>query len=61
MSSRTALITGLRGQDGSLLAAFLLDKGYRVVGTSHCGEGEHVLPDYGREVELLRQGQCYSV
>jgi len=29
---RTALITGITGQDGSLLAEFLLGKGYRVVG-----------------------------
>ncbi|HXQ27632.1 MAG TPA: GDP-mannose 4,6-dehydratase [Gemmatimonadales bacterium] len=36
---RTALVTGITGQDGSYLAEFLLDKGYRVVGvvrrTSH--------------------------
>jgi GDPmannose 4,6-dehydratase len=30
---RTALITGVGGQDGSYIAEFLLDKGYRVVGT----------------------------
>jgi len=30
--SKTALITGITGQDGSYLAEFLLDKGYRVVG-----------------------------
>ena len=29
----TALITGIGGQDGSYLSEFLLDKGYRVVGT----------------------------
>jgi GDPmannose 4,6-dehydratase len=29
---RTALITGITGQDGSYLAEFLLSKGYRVVG-----------------------------
>jgi GDPmannose 4,6-dehydratase len=29
---RTALITGVTGQDGSYLAELLLDKGYRVVG-----------------------------
>ena len=29
----TALITGIGGQDGSYLTKFLLDKGYRVVGT----------------------------
>lgn len=31
---RTALICGISGQDGSYLAKLLLDKGYRVVGTS---------------------------
>ncbi len=30
--TRTALITGITGQDGSYLAEFLLDKGYHVVG-----------------------------
>ncbi len=30
--SKTALITGITGQDGSYLAEFLLEKGYRVVG-----------------------------
>ncbi|GIV79436.1 GDP-mannose 4,6-dehydratase [Litorilinea aerophila] len=29
---RTALITGVTGQDGSYLAEFLLEKGYRVIG-----------------------------
>jgi GDPmannose 4,6-dehydratase len=29
---KSALITGITGQDGSYLAEFLLDKGYRVVG-----------------------------
>jgi GDPmannose 4,6-dehydratase len=29
---KTALITGITGQDGSYLAEFLLDKGYQVVG-----------------------------
>lgn len=31
--SRTALITGITGQDGSYLSKFLLDKGYQVYGT----------------------------
>ena len=29
---KTALVTGVTGQDGSYLAELLLDKGYRVVG-----------------------------
>ncbi|GAC1441900.1 MAG: GDP-mannose 4,6-dehydratase [Vulcanimicrobiaceae bacterium] len=32
MSRKTALITGITGQDGSYLAELLLDEGYRVVG-----------------------------
>ena len=32
MTKRCALITGITGQDGSYLAEFLLEKGYRVVG-----------------------------
>ena len=32
MTQRTALITGITGQDGSYLAEFLLDKGYDVFG-----------------------------
>lgn len=30
--TRTALITGITGQDGSYLAEYLLDRGYRVIG-----------------------------
>jgi GDPmannose 4,6-dehydratase len=32
VSQKTALITGITGQDGSYLAELLLDRGYRVVG-----------------------------
>ena len=31
---KTALITGVTGQDGSYLAQLLLQKGYRVIGAS---------------------------
>ncbi len=31
---KTALITGLSGQDGSYLAKFLLNKNYKVIGTN---------------------------
>jgi GDPmannose 4,6-dehydratase len=46
---RTALITGITGQDGSYLAELLLDKGYRVVGmtrrssTTGAERIEHIL------------------
>ena len=32
MSSKTALITGVTGQDGAYLSEFLLEKGYRIHG-----------------------------
>ena len=34
MNNKTALICGIRGQDGAYLAEFLLNKGYEVWGTS---------------------------
>src|SRR5579863_5028692 len=34
--AKTALITGITGQDGAYLARFLLAKGYRVVGGLRC-------------------------
>ena len=46
--TKTALITGITGQDGSYLAEFLLDQGYRVVGmvrrssTVNFGRIEHI-------------------
>ncbi|MBR1770366.1 MAG: GDP-mannose 4,6-dehydratase, partial [Bacteroidales bacterium] len=33
MVNKVALITGITGQDGSFLAEFLLQKGYKVHGT----------------------------
>jgi len=48
MSKKTALITGITGQDGSFLAEFLLDKGYEVHGimrrssTFNTGRIEHL-------------------
>jgi len=37
MTQRTALITGILGQDGSLLSELLLARGYRVVGVARPG------------------------
>ena len=34
IDTRTALISGISGQDGAYLAQLLLQKGYRVVGTA---------------------------
>ncbi len=52
---KTALITGITGQDGSLLAEFLLGKGYRVVGLvrreSWFRQGK--TPDLPSQVEIL--------
>ena len=38
---RTALVTGITGQDGAYLARFLLGKGYRVVGTFRRASSEN--------------------
>jgi len=56
MSTKTALITGITGQDGSYLAEFLIEKGYRVVGlnrrtsTENHSRIEHLLD----KVELVQ-------
>ena len=48
-SMKTALITGITGQDGSYLAEFLLEKGYEVHGITrrasiaNTGRIEHIL------------------
>jgi GDPmannose 4,6-dehydratase len=41
---KTALITGVNGQDGSYLAEFLLRQGYRVVGTTPSHNADNILP-----------------
>lgn len=38
--AKRALITGVSGQDGTYLARFLLDQGYRVVGTTRSHQSE---------------------
>ena len=45
---KTALITGVTGQDGSYLAELLLDKGYRVIGISR-----RVSVDTGERIKHL--------
>ncbi len=49
MASKTALITGITGQDGSYLADLLLDKGYRVCGMVRRASTENL-----QRVEHLR-------
>jgi GDPmannose 4,6-dehydratase len=48
---KTALITGITGQDGSYLAELLLKKGYRVIGMQRRTSTETV----GRIAHLLDQ------
>src|SRR5262249_61234491 len=51
MAKRVALITGITGQDGAYLAAFLLNKGYVVYGLKrrsssfNTGRVDHLSPD----------------
>jgi len=49
-ASKTALITGISGQDGSYLAELLVGKGYRVIGTSR---SDGTVPEIG-SIELRR-------
>ena len=57
MSQPTALITGITGQDGSYLAEFLLEKGYRVVGMVRRASTENFERiDHLRDDIELRQG-----
>lgn len=42
LANRTALITGVSGQDGAYLAQLLLQKGYRVIGTTRSASSENL-------------------
>src|SRR5512139_2157237 len=77
MNQKTALITGITGQDGSYLAEFLLEQGYEVVGmvrrtsTITFDRIEHIqdkidlvqgdLLDQGSLIELLREYKVNEV
>ncbi len=50
--SKTALICGVSGQDGSLLAKFLLEKGYQVFGTSRAKKNLSNLKKLGIETQI---------
>lgn len=54
---KTALVTGITGQDGAYLARLLLTKGYRVVGTLRHGTSPNLARlkylDAHRDVELI--------
>ena len=65
---KTALITGITGQDGSYLAEFLLAKGYRVVGmvrrtsTIDYSRIEHIQDQIElAHGDLLDQGSLYAI
>lgn len=51
---KTALITGVTGQDGYFLSKYLLDKGYRVVGMARHIDAQLSPESAGRRVELIR-------
>ncbi len=54
--SRRALITGIGGQDGALLASLLLDEGYEVAGVVRRDPSEYVenLADVAGRIEFVR-------
>lgn len=45
-SQKTAIITGVRGQDGLYLSKFLLEKNYRVIGTVRSIRGLNIFFNY---------------
>jgi GDPmannose 4,6-dehydratase len=49
MHSRTALLTGITGQDGNYLAEWLLEQGYRVCGLVRPGRERPPLPEVVRD------------
>ena len=55
--TKTALITGISGQDGAYLAKFLLDKGYRVLGARRRSSNEAIPRLYelgiARDIEFV--------
>ena len=52
-SRATALVLGASGQDGAYLSAFLLGRGYRVVGTSRAAHAPNLAAlDVADQVEL---------
>ena len=63
---KTAMITGVTGQDGSYLAEFLLDKGYKVIGLKRrtstiCTERlDHIFnhPNFSMEYFELNDSGC---
>jgi GDPmannose 4,6-dehydratase len=70
---KTAIITGIYGQDGTLLARDLLAKGYQVVGITQkirpdltqrlkrlCGEFEILSRDLRQRIEILKLIEEYS-
>lgn len=52
---KTALVTGVAGQDGSYMAELLLSKGYHVIGTTKEGEGvaDNFTSALKKNVELI--------
>lgn len=68
MSKQVALITGITGQDGSYLAEFLLEKGYKVIGmvrrssTVNFSRIQHFQDDVTLvSGDLLDQGSLISI
>lgn len=56
VKNKTAMITGITGQDGSYLAKFLLKKGYRVHGLVRPSSGS----DYWRIKEIINQVKLHE-
>ena len=52
-NSKKALITGVAGQDGTILSQILISEGYQVTGLIKPGTGAYTLLRYAPEVRIL--------
>lgn len=50
---KTALVIGALGQDGFYLTQLLLERGYRVIGTTHRQPDNGAIPNYAGELQTM--------
>ncbi|NBR26259.1 MAG: NAD-dependent epimerase/dehydratase family protein, partial [Micrococcales bacterium] len=64
---KTAMITGVNGQDGSYLAELLLEKGYRVIGlkrrtsTINTGRIDHLMGNQNFSIKYYDLHDAYFI
>ena len=56
---KVAIVTGITGQDGSLLAKFLLNKGYKVIGIQRRSSAQNFIMWRLKEIGILTHKNLY--